>query len=269
MILEKDVKEARSIFWKVRMAQTNRPIALSVCKISKEVPGDYLSTTGSACILEWHLESMEATACQSEIRNQTFLATTSQVVTESDLTSSTACKADFLPVSWWSSTTYGLNNAQIKDDPISDQPDDDIRFVLIPTEQLHKQRWFSGWRRNEFQLDRPQIAQTCKATEPAPEVNDGQLYCYVMRENVPEKPFRLQCYLIEREENGAFFLRASGNQSRLRTLEDFDSTESPMGSPIRDKNGVVGFLAFGRNHEIRPLFFPQNREGVFFLLGIV
>lgn len=255
------------------MPQTNRPIDLSVSKISKEVPGNYLSTAGSACILEWHLESTEepdlqATACQSEQRKQTFLVTTSQVVTDSDLTSSAACKADFLPVSWWSTKTFGLNNVQIKDVPISDETDDDIWLVLIPTEQLHRQRTLSRWRRNEFQLDRPQIAHRCKATE-VPEVKDGQLYCYVIRENVPEKPFRLQCYLIERDENGAFFLRASGNQSRLRTLKDFDPTESPMGSPIRDKNGVVGVLAFGRNHDIRPLFFPQNREGVFFLLRIV
>ena len=254
------------------MAQSKRPINFSVCQIRKQFPGNQLVAAGSACILKWPWEikipqqNLQATASPVEMRNQTFLVTTSQVVRNSDLDSSeAACKADFLPVNWLSTKTFALNNLPCV--PISGQ-NDAISLILIPTEPLHKQRMFSWWRRNEFQSDRAQLCDMCKESELQEAEAKGEqdrLYCYVACENASgnDNSFRLQCYVLEMEKNGSFSLRAPGNEAKLRKLGDFQRNEYPISSAILNENGdVVGFLAFGKNKEILPLFLPHYLQGM-------
>lgn len=254
------------------MAQSKRPIILSVCQIRKQFPGNQLATAGSACILKWPWDikipqpNLQATASPVEMRNQTFLVTTSQVVRNSDLDSSeAACKADFLPVNLLSTKTFTLNNLPCV--PISGQ-NDNISLILIPTEPLHKQRMFSRWRRNEFQFDRAQLCDMCKESElqeAEAKGDQNRLYCYVACENASgnDNSFRLQCYVLEMEKNGSFFLRAPGNEAKLRKLRDFQRNEYPISSAILNENGdVVGFLAFGKNKEILPLFLPHYLQGM-------
>lgn len=254
------------------MAQNKRSVDLSASKIRKEDPGKHLSTVGSAWVLEWPWDMVgtgpqpQATASRSGETSQTFLVTTTQVVTENDVTSQAACEAAFLPVDWWSTKAFGLNNVPFRDVQISRQTDDEISLIFIPTEPLHKQRPLSRVRRNEFRLDRAQLCHRRKESEHPEDAEDepGRFYCYVMYENAAEsdKSFRLRGYVLETEADGSFFLQPTGNKAKLRKLEDFDRTENPKGSIILNENGhAVGFLAFGKNDEIQPLFLSQNLQG--------
>lgn len=248
-----------------RMAHKNRPIDLSIGRITKEVPGRTLATFGSAWVLEWPPELMEgidyqATTYRAKTRNQTFLVTTSQVLINSDVTSPAACQADFLRVNIFSTKTFRLNKVPLHEVQISGQTDKSISLTLIPTEPLHNQRMLSWIVRNEFQVDRPQVCDTCKKSDIL-EGGPDMLYCYVMCEN-PDKSFCLKYYVMEKDENKLFCLQGNGNKTKLRSLQDFDRTEYPSGSIILNKRVVVGFLAFDKNDEIVPLFLPLSRAGM-------
>ena len=263
------------------MAQKRRPVNLSASKIRKEDPGEHLSTVGSAWVLELPLDIAgtephhQATASRSEKKRKTFLVTTSQVVTKNDVSSQAACEAAFLPVGWGSTKAFGLNNVPCRDVLIRGQTNEEMSLILIPTEPLHKQRFLSIMRRNEFQLDRAQLCHRCKESQNPEEAEDepGRRYCYVMCENAAEndKSFRLRSYVLETEADGSFFLQPTGNKAKLRKLEDFDRTENPKGSIILNENGqAVGFLAFGKNDKIHPLFLPQNLQGMLSIsIGLV
>ena len=237
------------------MAQS-KPIHHSVCKIRKQFPGNQLATAGSACILQWPWEIEEGQASQSHKKDQFFLVTTSQVVTTSELNH--ACTADFLPLKWGNTQTFHLNNLPRHEVPITGESNG-ISLILIPTQSL-KQKIMSRLWKNKFQSDR---AQHCNrgtdSASQAPKADPDRLFCYVVREK--EDKFDLQCYSLEVDESGSYYLQVPGNMATLRTLQDFYRNEFPKGSVIVNKDGqVVGFLAFGEK-EILPMFLLQNLQG--------
>lgn len=244
--------------------QGGRNIESSVCQIRKQVPGNQFATTGSACVLIWPWklgERQGQTTTQTATATETFLVTTSQVVNKSDLNSNRAWKADFLPVKWLGTEKFSLNSVPIYEVAI---PSQETTLLLIPTEPLHKQKKFSRVRGNELQSARSQL---CYQRGSGSEFNatDAKqlLYCYVLSESaLSNDKFALQCYLLYLDESGSYFLQAHGSKAKLRTAEDFQSTEKPKGSVILNEDGyIVGFLAFRDKDEIFPLFFPQNVQG--------
>ncbi|KAL9988352.1 hypothetical protein ACROYT_G002788 [Oculina patagonica] len=225
-----------------------------MCKIKKQVAGNHLVTTGSACVLKWPSSSSEA-------RNQTFVVTTSQVVGKCDLNSSTVWKAEFLPLRWWQrSEQFSLNDCTFHEVSIPCSQNHAITLILIPTESLHSQKWLSGWRPDQLQSSRFQLCHQ-KENELESQTTDGkQPLCFVLAETASEKDkFSIQCYQLCTDESGSYFLQNHGNKAQLRTLKDFQSTEKPRGSVILNEDGhALGFLAFGENDEILPLFLGQN-----------
>lgn len=253
------------------MAERKRAINLSVGRIRKEVPGNHLATAGSACLLEWpwNIEQthLQATASSSEIKTQTFLVATSQVVSRRDMNSSPVCKADFLPLKWGSTETFSLNKVPLNEVPIADH-NNNITLILIPTEPLHKQRKMPWLWKNDLKSYRPQLCH--RGSESQLQAADAKqsLYCFVVCETATKNDrFFLECYFLDVEESGSYFLQVHGNKAKLRTLEDFhrtDRTENPIGSVILNGNGnVVGFLAFGEKSEILPVFLPRDLQGIF------
>ena len=66
-------------------------------------------------------------------------------------------------------------------------------------------------------------------------------------------------YTLAVDENCSHYLRVPGNNSKLRKLEDFSNNEFPKGSVIlNEQEEIVQFLAFGKDEEILPVFFPQG-----------
>lgn len=241
-------------------------IKSSMCQIRTQVPGNELGTTGSACVLRWPWEIGEqhgqtATAAKSET---TFVVSTSQVVTKSDLNSNTPWKAEFLPVKLFGTETFSLNDVPIYEVPCQNYG---ITLILIPAESLHKQKKFSQIRGNELQSARFQL---CHQRGSESEFQEGDakqlLYCYVLSESaLSNKKFVLQCYLLCTDESGSSFLQAHGSKAKLRTAEDFPSTEKPKGAVIlNESDHVMGFLAFNDKDEILPLFFPENLQGMLY-----
>lgn len=243
-----------------------------MCQIRTQVPGNELGTTGSACVLKWPWETEElhgqtttptATTAKSET---TFVVTTSQVVTKSDLCSNKAWKAEFLPVKWFGTETFSLNNVPVYEVPSQNY---DIALIFIPVEPLHKQKRLSQIRGNELQSARFQLChQRGSESENQAAAAKHLLYCYVLSEKASSNDkFALQCYLLCMDESGSYFLQAHGSKAKLRTAEDFQSTEKPRGSVIlNESDHVVGFLAFNDKDEILPLFFPQNLQGMLYLI---
>ena len=261
------------------MAQNKRSVNLSASKIRKAHPEEpnHFSTTGSAWVLELPSDMVRAmlqgtTSCSEMPRNQTFLVTTSQVVANSNVRSLVAYKADFHPVGWANTKTFSLNNVPLHDVQVSGQIDEEISLIFIPTEPLQKQRWWSWWCRNEFQLDRAQLCHRRKESEHPREDEPGRFYCYVLCEAVgnDKSAFHLRRYVLETDKttdkmgkNGSYFLHAVGSKAKLRKLEDFDITANPMGSMIlNENNDAVGFLAFRENEELYPVFLPQYFQGM-------
>lgn len=248
--------------------QESRKISDSMCNIRKQVPGNELATTGSACVLRWpwgigKLHGQTPTT-------QTFVVTTSQVVSKSDLSSKTAWKADFLPVKWLGTEKFSLNGVPVQEVPIPSQ-NHKVSLILIPTESLHKQKKMSRIRENELQSVRPQLChQRASESEHQGQAADAKqpLYCYVLLEisSSTDGKFSLQSYLLCMEESGSYFLQAIGNKAKLKTSGDFQPMEKPRGSVIlNEREYVVGFLAFNDKDEILPLFFPDNLQGMLYL----
>ena len=235
------------------MAQSKRAIHDSVSKIRKQVPGNILATAGSACVLEWPWKIDHASSLDRE--DKIFLACSSQVVSKSELNSDNVCTAD-----WGRKKTFRLNNIQLEEVQLNKG----ISLILIPVELLHKQRVFSRLRKNEFLSDRPQL---CSKSRPE---KNCKLYCHVVRKmGLPGDTFDLQSYLLKVDENGSYYLQVHGNKAELKNLKDFDRYEYPVGSVIlNDRSEVVGFLAFGKNDEVLPLFiFPEDQQGKLMVLS--
>ncbi len=242
-------------------------IKSSICQIRTEVPGNELGTTGSACVLKWlwkikELNGQTTTPTATPAKSETtFVVTTSQVVTKSDLFSNKSWKAEFLPVKRFGTETFSLNNVPVYEVPCQSN---EIKLILIPAEPLHRQKKFSQIRGNELQTARFQLCQP-KGSESEIQAAKAKqfLYCYVLSESASlNDKFALQCYLLCVEESGSYFLQAHGSKAKLRTAEDFQPTEKPKGSVILNELGyVVGFLAFSDKDEILPLFFPQAMPG--------
>lgn len=243
--------------------QGGRNIEHSICQIRKQVPGNQFATTGSACVLiwPWTLDQDQTSASPA---TETFLVTTSQVVKKADLSSHTAWKAEFLAVrKFLGSEKFSLHSVPVYEEPTQSQ---EITLILIPTRPLKNQIKLSLIRGNEFPSARSQPCSRresdleCKATNAK-----RLLYCYVLSESASSNDkFALQCYLLHLDEGGSYFLQAHGSEAKLRKAEDFQYTEKPKGSVILNEHGyIVGFLAFSNedDHEILPLFFPQNVQG--------
>ena len=240
-------------------------ILSSMCQIRKQVPGNQFATTGSACVLKWPWkleEHLGQTTTQTATEAETFLVTTSQVVSKLDLNSRTAWKADFLAIRKWLGTeTFSLISVPVYEVAI---PSQEISLILIPTEPLRKQIKLPLVRGKEFSSARSQLCYQ-RESDSELKTTDAKplLYCYVLSESSWSKnKFDLQCYLLCLDEGSSYFLQAHGSKAKLRTAEDFQSTEKPKGSVILNEDGyIVGFLAFSDDDEIFPLFFPQNVQG--------
>ena len=248
------------------MAQSKsrvRPLKLSVCKIRKEIQGQVLVTVGSGCILElgWLWEMEERQNSLTDRKGQIFLVTTNQVIKKTDLNQE-AFKADFLPVKRGGIQTFNLNRIpldEVIELPISGQ--NEISLIFIPTEPLYKQRLIPWFSRREFQSIRCQHGQknSGESGSQAAKRKPEEFHCYVVRENDAGDTFDLKGYALAVDENCSHYLRVPGNNSKLRKLEDFSNNEFPKGSVImNEQEEIVQFLAFGKDDEILPVFFPQG-----------
>ena len=249
------------------MAQSRQggDIQSSMCQIRKQVPGKQFATTGSACVLEWPWklgEHQGQTTTQTATAAETFLVTTSQVVSKTDLNSDTAWKADFLAIRKLLGTEkFSLNSVPAYEVAI---PRQEITLILIPTEPLRKQIKLPLLRGTEFPSARSQLCYKRERDSEFKATDAKQsLYCYVLSESASlNNKFVLQCYLLCVDESRSYFLQAHGSKAKLRKAEDFQSTEKPKGSVILNEDGyIVGFLAFSDEDEILPLFFPRNVQG--------
>lgn len=81
----------------------------------------------------------------------------------------------------------------------------------------------------------------------------------MLRENDAGDTFDLKGYALTVDESCLHYLRVQGNNSKLRKLDDFSNNEFPKGSVIlNEQEKIVQFLAFGKDDEILPVFFPQG-----------
>lgn len=246
------------------MAQSNRNIRVSVGRIQEQVPGCHLETVGSACVVQIPADFDGKQASSSVRKDQTFLVTTSQVIKKRGLLFSKTCRADFLPVKWGGIQRFELNGSSLDDaQEVCIPGENKISLIYIPTELLHKQGFLSWIRRNNFRSDRSQLSY--KVDESRSQAVAGSkpedLYCYVLRESsFPGDKFDLHCYALNVDESRSYYLRVLGNNAKLRRLEDFSRNEYPKGSVIlNEQEKVVGFLAFGEDEKISPVFCPQDR----------
>ena len=242
---------------------TVKPLKLSVCKIRKEIPGQVLATIGSGCILElggWLWEMEERQNSLTDRKGQIYLVTTSQVIKKSDLNQK-AFTADFLPAKRGGIKTFSLKNIPLEE--VIELPipgENEISMILIPTEPFHKQKFLSRFSRQEFQSTRSRQCQknSVESGSQAAESKE-EFHCYVLRENDAGDTFDLKGYALVVDEGCSHYLRVSGNNSKLRKLEDFSNNEFPKGSVIlNEQEEIVHFLAFGKDDEILPVFFPQG-----------
>lgn len=248
------------------MAQSKspvRPLKLSVCKIRKEIPGQVFATIGSGCILElgwlWGMEERQNSL--TDRKGQIFLVTTNQVIKKGDLNHK-AFTADFLPVKRRGIQTFSLKNIPLEE--VIELPipgENEISLILIPTEPFHKQKFFSRFSRQEFQSTRCRQCQknSGESASRAAESKE-EFHCYVVRENDAGDTFDLKGYTLAVDDGCSHYLRVSGNNSKLRKLEDFSNNEFPKGSVIlNDQEEIVHFLAFGKDDEILPVSFPKGK----------
>ena len=242
-------------------------ISNSMCKIKKQVAGNHLVTTGSACVLRWPWE-IEFASSEAQGKNRAFVVTTSEVFSKGDSNSKTAWRADFLPFNWSiGKDKFSLNDVTVYEVPIPSQ-NHAITLTFIPTETLHNQKFMSKWRSDQLKTSRSQLCQqrdkTCNEDEvEAADRKQPLCNCFVLSETAMEEDkFTLHCYQLCIDESESYFLQAHGNKRAIRTLKDFHSSEKPKGSVILNESGhAVGLLAFGKKDEVLPLFFAQNMQG--------
>ena len=252
------------------MAQSKRVssnIDISMCKIKKQVAGNLLVTTGSACVLRWPWE-IEFASSEAQGKNRAFVVTTSQVFSQRDSNSKTAWRADFQPLKWSiGKDKFSLNGVAVYEVPIPSQ-NHAITLTFIPTETLHNQKIFSKLRTDQLKVSRSQLCHREDKTyneEEFEAADKKQRLCFVISETAMEEDkFILHCYQLCRDGSGSYFLQDHGNKAEIRTLKDFQSSEKPKGSVILNESGdPVGLLAFGDKDEILPLFFAQITQGKF------
>lgn len=246
-------------------------IILSMGKIQKLAHGNVLLTNGSGWIVtfpqiqgEIWPDLSKTTTSDEHSDYQTVVATTSQVVSKSDLASDLPWTAEFLP-----QTRFNLGNEKFSLSLSTfhevDLPGQKLSLMLFPIETLHKQKKFSRFLSNELQPNRSQLCyqEESKAALKVSANTKHELLCHVLVEDPTQKKPSLNSYVLSMDELGLFFLHPYGNKAKLKTLEDFQNTEKPMGSVIIKEDGrVVGFLAFGDKDEILPLFFPRYFQGM-------
>lgn len=257
-------------------------IKSSVCLIRTVAPGNELVTNGAGCVLKlpWDINELQgkttetATATATAKSETTCVVTTSQVVRKSDLNSNSTWEAEFLSVNWLDNQNYSLNGVPVIEVPIPSQ-NHQITLTLIPTEPLDKLSetqgmlsWQAIWQvlsswlfGNELLSARFQLCNQAGRESDLGATDARQpLYCYVPSEStLSNDKFVLQCYLLHLDESGLYFLQAHGSEVKLRSAEDFQSTERPKGSPILNEQGnTIGFLAFDDKNEILPLFLIQT-----------
>lgn len=257
-------------------------IKSSVCLIRTVAPGNELVTNGAGCVIKlpWDIEELPSKTGKTTATAKSepaYVATTSQVVRKSDLNSKRAWEAEFSSVNWVDTEHYRLNGAPVFVVPIPSQ-NHDITLTLIPTEFLDHssdtqgilswqairqalRSWLFG---NECLSARSQLSyQTGRESDLEATDARQRLYCYVPSENIlSNDKFALQCYLLQLDKSGSYFLCAIGSKTELRSAEDFQSAERPKGSPILNEHGIIkGLLAFDEKDEIFPLFLPQTMPG--------
>lgn len=253
------IKYLHSVESMAKRSQRCSDINISMCKIKKQVASNHVVTTGSACVLRW---PWKVATSQLQASNQTFVITTSQVVTKSDLSSDTAWEAEFIPMKWQRSEKFSLNHATVHEIPLPCSDDQAITLILISTESLHTQKVLSQWRSDPLQSSRSQLCQQKEDESEFQTANEKQSLCYVLSETASENDkFSLHCYLLCTDEDGTYFLQDHGNKAQLRTLKDFQSTEKPKGSIILKNEEAEAVLAFGDKDEVLPLFFLKNTKG--------
>ena len=252
------------------MAQSKRvssDINISMCRIKKQVAGNHLVATGSACVLRWPWE-IEFASSEAQGKNRAFVITTSQVFSQRDSNSKTAWIADFLPLKWSiGKEKFSLNGVAVYEVLIPSQ-NHAITLTFIPTETLHNQKIMSRWRTDRLNASRSQLCHQKDKTYNEEELQAAdrkQLLCFVISETAMEEDkFILHCYRLCEDGSESYFLQDHGNKAEIRTLKDFQSSEKPKGSIILNESGdAVGLLAFGDKDEVLPLFFAQNMPGKF------
>ena len=243
------------------MAQRERDIMSSASKITQQATGSPWETTGSAWILNGPFSIEEGiNLSQTSERmpiNQTFLATTSQVM---ERRGEISWQAEFFPSTWFG--IFKLNEFySIKNDAIHKVPVavGNTNLILIPTEHLHEQKYFSWWRENELQSKRSLSCCQKKKVSlfDGADAKQDELYCDVLTDQFSRKR-----YLFCVDDHESYFLESKRDEIQLRKLKDFKPNEIPKGAIILDKSErTVGLLAFDDKEEVCPLFFPQNLLG--------
>ena len=247
-------------------------ISLSMGMVRKRVQGNCFVTIGGVSIIKYPSLQKESppdpsqNAASVEQKNyKTVVATTSEVVSKADLTSSTPWRVEFLPDKWYKRNTekFSLVGVEFMEMHLSNEASS---LMLFPTESLHKETLFPQFiSRNDWASNR---SQSCYQAQRKTKVKDTkiELICYVLVANDATGKFHVACYVLSVDEHGSYYLHPHGNKAKLKKLDDFQPTERPKGSVILNEDGyVVGFLAFSDTDEIHPLFLPDYLQGMLLL----
>ncbi|XP_066021975.1 uncharacterized protein [Pocillopora verrucosa] len=233
-------------------------ISLSMGIVREEVKKDRFKTIGSACIIRYPsspkkspLDPKAASVEQKEY--VCVLATTSEVVSKADLTSSKKFWVQFSSDKLW--CKFSLDNVEFMEMRPSNEASS---LTLFPIKSSLKQTQSSRLILGDDWT--PNRSQPCYQAQSKTEVKDtkNELICYVLAEDVSTGKFRPACYFLSVDERGSYYLHPHGNKAIMKKLGDFQSTEKPKGSVILNEDKyVVGFLAFGDTNEIHPFFLPD------------
>ncbi|CAH3037869.1 unnamed protein product [Pocillopora meandrina] len=239
-------------------------ILLSMGIVRKRVQGNCFVTIGGASIIKYPSSQKESppdpsqNAASVEQKNyKTVVATTSEVVSKADLTSSTPWRVEFLPDKWYKRNTekFSLVGVEFMEMHLSNGASS---LTLFPTESLYKETWFPQFiSGNDWASNR---SQSCYQAQRKTKVKDTKIefICYVLVADDTTGKFHVACYVLSADERGSYYLHPHGNKAKLKKLDDFQPTERPKGSVILNEDGyVVGFLAFSDTDEIHPLFLPD------------
>ena len=241
-------------------------ISLSMGIVREEVKKDRFKTIGSACIIRYPsspkkspLDPKAASVEQKEYA--CVLATTSEVVSKADLTSSKKFWVQFSSDKLW--CKFSLDNVEFMEMRPSNEASS---LTLFPIKSSLKQTQSSRLILGDDWT--PNRSQPCYQAQSKTEVKDtkNELICYVLAEDVSTGKFRPACYFLSVDERGSYYLHPHGNKAIMKKLGDFQSTEKPKGSVILNEDKyVVGFLAFGDTNEIHPFFLPDYLQGMLLL----
>ena len=241
-------------------------ISLSMGIVWEEVKKDRFKTIGSACIKRYPsspkkspLDPKAASVEQKEY--VCVLATTSEVVSKADLTSSKKFWVQFSSDKLWGK--FSLDNVEVMEMRPSNEASS---LTLFPIKSSLRQTQSSRLILEDDWT--PNRSQPCYQAQSKTEVKDtkNELICYVLVEDVSTGKFRSACYFLSVDERGSYYLHPHGNKAIRKKLGDFQSTEKPKGSVILNEDKyVVGFLAFGDTNEIHPSFLPDNLQGMLLL----